>query len=264
MNFNKKMIDQLKLAQHVVVFTGAGVSQESGIPTFRDAMTGIWEKFDAESLATPEAFLNDRDFVWGWYEWRRAMVLRCRPNPAHLSIAAMAAAFPRLTLITQNVDDLHERAGSKDVIHLHGSLHHPRCFTCGDSYVFSSSVSDEFSDGGRLTPPQCASCGGWVRPGVVWFGEQLPMDSLAQAVASVKTCDIFFSIGTSSLVYPAALLPFEAAERGACVIQVNPDATQLDSVATYNLKGRAGEVMGALYKELAESYSHHLPRSMNY
>lgn len=211
-------------------------------------MTGMWEKFDAESLATPEAFLRDRDFVWGWYESRRAMVLRCQPNPAHLAIAEMTDYVPKLTLITQNIDDLHERAGSKDVIHLHGSLHHPRCYTCGNSYMLPSGIPDEPPGGRRLTPPQCTSCGGWIRPGVVWFGEDLPMDSWRHAKIAVNTCDIFFSIGTSSLVHPAAELPYEAAEREACVIQVNPNPTELDCVANYNLKGRAGEVMDALYR----------------
>lgn len=242
------MIDQLELAKHVVVFTGAGVSQESGIPTFRDAMTGMWEEFDAESLATREAFSRDRDFVWGWYEWRRAMVQRCHPNSAHLAIAAMASCFPKLTLITQNVDDLHERAGSKDVIHLHGSLQQPRCYSCGYPYVLPSGIPGALPDGRRLAPPQCPSCGGWIRPGVVWFGEDLPADSWMQAKMAVKTCDVFFSIGTSSSVYPAADLPFEAAERGACVIQVNPTPTELDRVSNYNLKGKAGEIMKALHR----------------
>jgi len=248
MNFDQKMIDHFKLARHVVVFTGAGVSQESGIPTFRDAMTGLWEKYDARNLATQDAFCRDRDLVWGWYEWRRSMELRCEPNPAHLAIAAMAACIPKLTLITQNVDNLHERAGSKDVIHLHGSLHHPRCYTCGRSYIFPAEISIEPPGGRRLSPPQCQSCGGWVRPGVVWFEEELPMDLWMQAKMAVKSCDMFFSIGTSSLVYPAAELPFEAAELGACVIQVNPIPTKLDLVANYNLKGKAGEVMDALYE----------------
>lgn len=250
MNFDKKMIGQIKLARHVVIFTGAGVSQESGIPTFRDAMTGIWGRFDAESLATREAFSRDRDFVWGWYESRRAMVLRCHPNPAHLAIAAMSTCVPKLTLITQNIDDLHERAGSWDVIHLHGSLHHPRCYTCGASYMLPSEIPDEPPEGRRLTPPQCPSCGGWIRPGVVWYGEDLPMESWMKAKMAVNSCDVFFSIGTSSVVYPAADLPFEAAKLGACVIQVNPAPTELDCVANYTLRSKAGEIMDALYRAI--------------
>ena len=127
------LAETLRSAQHVVVFTGAGVSAESGIPTFRDALTGLWERFDASSLATAEAFRADPALVWGWYEWRRMKVLQAKPNPAHLAIAELARHVPRLTLVTQNVDDLHERAGSREVIHLHGSLHQPRCFDCGHS-----------------------------------------------------------------------------------------------------------------------------------
>lgn len=250
MEFDEKLIGQLRAAQHIVVFTGAGVSQESGIPTFRDVLTGLWENFDAEALATPQAFARDRDLVWGWYEWRRALVLRCDPNPAHLAIAAMAVRVKQLTLITQNVDDLHERAGSSNVIHLHGSLHHPRCRACGRPHTLPPGIPDEPPGGRRLMPPKCERCGGWIRPGVVWFGENLPDDSWARAKKAVQKCDVLFSIGTSSVVYPAAALPLEAAKRGACVIQVNPAPTDLDPVARHNLRGRAGEVMSALFEEV--------------
>lgn len=248
MNFDKELIEQLRAAQHVVVFTGAGVSQESGIPTFRDAMTGIWENFDAEMLATPKAFTKERDLVWGWYEWRRVLVMRCQPNPAHLVIAAMAAHVPKLTLITQNVDDLHERAGSSEVIHLHGSLHRPHCFACRRPYELPPGIPDEPASGRRLMPPRCTHCNGYIRPGVVWFGESLKGDSWSKAKQSIRACDVMFSIGTSAIVYPAAELPFEAAKRRACVIQVNPNPTDLDGVASHNLRGKAGEIMDALYK----------------
>lgn len=246
MNFDFTMIQQLRKAQHIVVFTGAGVSAESGIPTFRDALAGLWEKYDAERLATPDAFAREPDLVWGWYEWRRSLVLRCQPNPAHCAIVHMAGKVPRLTVITQNVDDLHERAGSSNVVHLHGSLHAPRCRACGRSHVLSAGMPDEPEGGRREMPPKCAHCGGRIRPGVVWFGESLPPDSWRESEAAIKTCDVLFSIGTSSLVYPAAELPRKAAANGACVIQVNPGSTELDAVADYCLKGRAGEVMPAL------------------
>lgn len=242
MNFTPEMIEKLRGARHMVVLTGAGVSQESGIPTFRDALTGLWERFDAEALATPQAFAADRDLVWGWYEWRRGRVLNCRPNAAHQAIARMERCLPKFSLLTQNVDDLHERAGS-NVLHLHGSLHHPRCEQCGQNFEFPPGLPSEPEGGRRLTPPRCASCGGWIRPGVVWFGEALAADTWRQATEATQQCDVMFSVGTSSIVYPAAALPFAAAKRGACVIQVNPHPTDLDAVADYTLCGKAGDFM---------------------
>ena len=239
------LIRHLREAGHVVVFTGAGVSQESGVPTFRDTLTGLWSNFDAEELATLRAFSKDPDLVWGWYEWRRALVLRCEPNPAHYAIAAMEKVVPKLTLITQNVDDLHERAGSTSPIHLHGSLHHPRCRACGRPHApFIPIQSDP--DGGRLAPPRCSHCGGRVQPGVVWFGENLPADAWRQARQAAGACDVLISVGTSALVYPAAELPLLAAQKEACVIQVNPCPTELDKIARYNLREKAGQVLPEL------------------
>ena len=161
------LIIALQRAKHVVVFTGAGVSAESGIATFRDALTGLWERFDVKYLATPEAFLRDEELVWGWYEWRRMKVLRAQPNPAHIAIAALARYVPKLTVITQNVDDLHERAGSFGVLHLHGSLHSPRCAACSQAHSLPRGVPEEPEGGRRVRPPRCMNCGGAVRPGVV-------------------------------------------------------------------------------------------------
>lgn len=245
----------LQDATHVVIFTGAGVSAESGIPTFRDALTGLWERFDAEMLATPAAFLRDPALVWGWYQWRRQMAMRAQPNPAHLAIARLAALVPRLSVVTQNVDDLHERAGSAGVIHLHGSFFQPRCFACARPHALPPGEPDEPDGGRRLEPPRCGHCGGRIRPGVVWFGEALPEDAFAQAEQAVRDCDLMFSIGTSSVVYPAAALPFEAAARGAKVIQVNPAATELDEVAYCNLRGSAGTVMDRLIRTTWPSLS---------
>ena len=199
--------DLLRQAEHVVVLTGAGISAESGIPTFRDSLTGLWERFDAEDLATPQAYRRDKELVWGWYEWRRMKVLLSKPNPGHFAIAQLAEAVPELTLITQNVDDLHERAGSLDVLHVHGSLHSPRCFGCNRPYTFPEEIPDEPEGGRRIKPPVCTHCGGSVRPGVVWFGEGLPGDIWRAAEHAVRSCDLLLSIGTSGLVYPAAGLP---------------------------------------------------------
>ncbi len=246
MTFDPALLDALRIARHVMVFTGAGVSQESGIPTFRDTLTGLWSTFDPERLATPQAFAHQPNLVWGWYEFRRAAVLRCQPNPAHKAIAEMAAQVPTLTLVTQNVDDLHERAGSPGVLHLHGSLHQPRCSACGLPFALPPGIPDEPEGGRSLPPPRCPHCDGPVRPGVVWFGESLPEGAWAQACRAARSCDLLFSVGTSSVVYPAAELPFMADEAGATIVQVNPHPTDLDRVTDHTLAGKAGDILPRL------------------
>lgn len=235
------LLNALRSARHVVVFTGAGVSAESGIPTFRDSLTGLWERFDAASLATPEAFRADPALVWGWYEWRRMKVLQAQPNSAHRAIAELARHIPRLTLVTQNVDDLHERAGSEDVIHLHGSLHRPRCFGCGRVPDACLGMPAEPEAGRRLEPPRCSQCGGQLRPGVVWFGESLPAGALEAAFAAAQACDLLISVGTSGVVYPAAQVPQLAWEAGAVVAYVNPQLQSGLREREYALGGPAGE-----------------------
>ena len=244
------LIDALHRARHVVVFSGAGVSAESGIPTFRDSLTGLWERFDAASLATPEAFRADPALVWGWYEWRRMKVLQAQPNPAHMSIAELARHVPRLTLVTQNVDDLHERAGSTDVNHLHGSLHQPRCFNCGERPDTSPTMPDEPEGGRRLEPPRCAACGGQLRPGVVWFGESLPTEAMNTAFAAAQSCDLLISVGTSGMVYPAAEVPGLAWRAGAVVVHVNPQPQTDHSEREFALAGPAGEQLPLLIRQV--------------
>ena len=212
----------LRVAKHVVVFTGAGASAESGIPTFRDALTGLWENFDASKLATAEAFRADPGLCWGWYEWRKRKVIQAQPNGAHYAIAQLANHVPKLTVITQNVDDLHERAGSAAVAHLHGSLHSPRCIDCSAAYEALLPSAPLPDAGICIEPPRCARCNGYVRPGVVWFGEMLPDDAWTTGLAAGKDCDMFISIGTSGIVYPAAELPFAALANGAKVVHINP------------------------------------------
>lgn len=243
----ESLLDTLNRVRHVVVFTGAGVSQESGIPTFRDDLTGLWQRYDPQELATPSAFARQPDLVWGWYEFRRRNVMLCEPNAAHRTIAAMGETFPRLSLITQNVDDLHERAGSKGALHLHGRLMQPRCHDCARPYPMPPGIPEEPADGWRFEPPRCPACNGRIRPGVVWFGESLPEDVWQVALEATQTCDVFFSIGTSSLVHPAASLPEMAVRRGACVVQINPSSTPLDRLAAHNLHGKAGEVLTQLW-----------------
>ncbi|MBF0183194.1 MAG: NAD-dependent deacylase [Magnetococcales bacterium] len=246
------VVSRLQQCQRVVVFTGAGVSAESAIPTFRDALTGLWSRFDPARLASPEGFLSDPDLVWGWYEWRRRKALLAEPNPAHLAIARLLPLVPELTLITQNVDNLHERAGNQHLLRLHGSLHQPRCFNCATPYPLPEGIPDEPEGGRRLTPPRCARCSGPIRPGVVWFGESLPETIWQQAEQATNQCDLLFSIGTSSLVWPAAQLPFQAKQHGATVVQINPNGTSLDPVADFNLHGPAGFILPQIVNALAE------------
>lgn len=234
----------VRQARHLVVFTGAGVSAESGVHTFRDALTGLWARFDPMQLATPEAFLRDPALVWGWYEWRRQLLLGVAPNPAHRAIAGLQQTLPRVTLITQNVDDLHERAGSRDVLHLHGSIFAPRCFDCGRPHEFAGAPA--MASEQALEPPRCSSCNGRVRPGVVWFGEALPEDALDAAFAAAGDCDCLLSIGTSGVVQPAAMIPDLAARRGATVIHVNPEPISVGRANEYSLQGPAGQILPLL------------------
>ena len=238
--------DALRTARHVVVFTGAGVSAESGIATFRDALTGLWARFDPAELATPEAFRRDPALVWGWYEWRRAQVLQAQPNPAHFAIAELARHVPQLTLITQNVDDLHERAGSETVVHLHGSLHRPRCFDCRRPFAGLAEAPQEPAEGRRLEPPRCPHCGGRVRPGVVWFGEDLPVQALRQAFAAAEACDVLISVGTSGVVYPAAQVPRIALQAGAWVVHLNMQPLAVSGAREVSLVGLAGTLLPEL------------------
>ncbi|HYD93727.1 MAG TPA: NAD-dependent deacylase [Noviherbaspirillum sp.] len=238
MHFAPELLDQLRQARHIAVFTGAGVSAESGIPTFRDAQTGLWARFRAEDLATPEAFRRDPVTVWNWYAWRRELMRNARPNPAHDALARLERLVPRVTVITQNVDGLHARAGSSDVIELHGNIWHNLCSACGKC-VMDEQLSND-------TPPLCPDCGGRIRPGVVWFGEALPVAAWTRASEVLETADLFFCIGTSSLVEPAASLPRYARACGRPVIQINPEATSHDEIAQYVLRGKAGEVLPML------------------
>lgn len=213
--------------------TGAGISAESGIPTFREAQTGLWENFDPLDLATPEAFLRDPALVWRWYRWRRDLVAGAKPNPGHLALAELETIVPRLTLVTQNVDRLHDRAGSRDVIEFHGNLFDTRCFVEGCAVA----VDDE----GDV--PACPACGSPARPGVVWFGEAIPEHVLERSFAAARDCDVFLSIGTSSLVYPAAGLAELAKRHHAVVAEINPDPTGLASCFDFAIAGNAGAVL---------------------
>ena len=242
-----RLLTALRIARRVVVFTGAGVSAESGIPTFRDKQTGLWARFDAAELATPEAFERDPALVWAWYEWRRAAVLNARPNPAHQAIAAMASFVPEFTVITQNVDDLHERAGSREVLHLHGEILRPYCEECRQPHTLP--MPQPPAESARIEPPRCKSCNGRVRPGVVWFGESLPQRQWLSACEAARRCDVFFCIGTSSRVQPAASLTDLAIAAGATALQVNPNSTDIDDAVTFALRETAGSFLPQLVAE---------------
>lgn len=234
----QRAAQRLRRAHSVVALTGAGISAESGIPTFREAQTGLWARYDAADLATPEAFARDPQFVWRWYAWRRSLVLQAQPNPGHVALAELEALLPAFTLVTQNVDGLHQRAGSHSVIEFHGNILRTLC-----SREHSEFEVDDPADE-RL--PHCPSCGAAGRPGVVWFGELIPPDALQFATGAAETCDVLLSIGTSSLVYPAAGLAEAALRAGAFVIEINPAHTPLTRLADAVLRGPAGEMLPAL------------------
>jgi len=233
-------VEAVGQARHVCVLTGAGISAESGIPTFREAQTGLWEKYDPLDLATPEAFLENPGLVWKWYRWRRELVARAEPNPGHRALAELARIVPRLTLVTQNVDGLHQRAGSRDVIEFHGNLFVDQCFAEG-------CVVDCDHD---VEAPTCPGCGSPVRPGVVWFGEAIPEQALTDSCAAAADCDVFLSIGTSSLVFPAAGLADIARETDAVVIEVNPNPTGMSAGFDHAIAGNAGDVLPTLVAEV--------------
>lgn len=241
----------LRSAEHVCVLTGAGVSAESGIPTFREAQTGTWAQFSPQELATPEAFANHPKRVWQWYAARRAVVRAAQPNPAHTALVTLASRVAHCTLVTQNVDDLHERAGSRDVVRLHGSLMHVRC---GAGCPGSVPAADE--PGAEV--PACPTCGALMRPDVVWFGEQLPMPPFEAARNAAVACDVFLSVGTSNVVEPAASLPWISATHGATVIVVNPTMDgQRKGPSILPIEGPAGVMLPRL---IAEAFAGRRPR----
>jgi NAD-dependent deacetylase len=234
----ESLITALRAARHVAVLTGAGVSAESGIPTFRDAQSGLWARYSPEELATPQAFRRNPRLVWDWYAMRRQAVLAAEPNPGHFALVALARHVPRLSLITQNVDGLHARAGSSDLIELHGNITRVRCSAEGTLYP-------SWAEGPDLPPP-CPTCGAPLRPDVVWFGEQLPSAALERAWAVTEDCDLFLSVGTSGLVEPAASLPRLAYSRGATLAVINLDVAERAERRLFQIHARSGELLPQL------------------
>ena len=234
----KELSKRLARDARITVLAGAGVSAASGVPTFRGP-DGLWKQFRPETLATPEAFARDPKLVWEWYDWRRQAIAACEPNAAHRVLAAWSQAFPNFQLITQNVDGLHERAGSEGVLRLHGSIWDVSCWKkCPAS---PSQWRDDTAPFPQI-PPTCPHCNGLVRPGVVWFGEALDPDVLDRAEAAAG-CDVFLTIGTSSVVYPAASFVEQARQNGAFTVEINPETTPASSIADLVLRGPAEVVL---------------------
>jgi len=227
--------DFLKQAYHIVAFTGSGISAESGIPTFR-GKDGLWKKFRAQDLATPRAFSNNPKLVWEWYDWRRQLIAKKEPNPGHKTLAQWENLFPSFTVVTQNIDGLHQKAGSKKVMELHGNIWKLRCTEKG-------TILEDHTSPLKDIPPTCPKCGALLRPHVVWFGEALDMDLLNQAIALSSKADLMLVIGTSALVYPAASIPMTAKESGVKIIEINPESTPLTPHAEVSLRGKAGDVL---------------------
>jgi NAD-dependent deacetylase len=242
---------RLRRAERAVVFTGAGVSQESGLATFRGA-GGLWEQRRPEELATPEAFQRTPGQVWRWYVWRHARAAAAEPNPAHAALVRWETLFPSFLLVTQNVDDLHRRAGSRQVVELHGTLAEARCNRCGRRIPMAEAVAEAPGEPPRCRDGACAAAGGRFRPAVVWFGEALPAAALEPAMEAAAACDLMVSVGTSAVVYPAAGLIELALAAGALLIEINPEPTPMSSAAHLRLAASAATALPLLTDAIAK------------
>ena len=236
----KRLVERLSKAKELAVLTGAGVSQESGVPTFRGE-EGLWKQYRAEELATWRAFESDPRLVWSWYDYRRQLISDAEPNAAHVAISDLERGFPRFSLITQNTDGLHDRAGSEAVVELHGSVWRARCtreLCSSDQTVFDLTENPL-----EEIPPLCPACGSLLRPDVVWYGEPLPMDAYERSHQIASSCDAMLVVGTSAVVHPAASLPLVAKHGGAFVVEVNTAFTPISALVDATLIGRAGDIM---------------------
>lgn len=245
MSLETRVSDKLKSLltkkTKVAVLTGAGISAESGVPTFRGE-EGLWKKFRPEELATFDAFMANPELVWEWYEYRRKIIKEIKPNPGHYALVDLQNHFESFDLITQNVDGLHRQAGSENIVELHGNIRKNKCIQCGKGY---NNLEGTLPG----NPPKCP-CGGNLRPDVVWFGEMLPADALNYAFKASSDCDLFFCIGTSAVVHPAASLPLIAKRSGAYVVEVNVSPTEISQVVDESLLGKSGEILPEVVKFL--------------
>lgn len=236
--FPPKLVQALRIARRVTVLTGAGISSESGAPTYRDPQEGLWSRFRPEDLANAAAFRRNPKLVWDWYAWRRCLVSQTAPNLGHIALAKLEARVAEFTLVTQNVDGLHTRAGNRNVIELHGSIMRTRCFE--ENIVVEPATGDEGH------PPQCPRCGALLRPDVVWFGDPLAPAALTAAEAAAASSQMFFSNGTSSIVNPAAQLPMLALQGGATVIEISLEPTRISDAVHLSVRGAAGAILSGL------------------
>lgn len=247
----KQAVDALRSARLVAVLSGAGMSRESGVPTFREAQTGLWAQYNPEALATPQAFQRDPDLVWSWYMWRYDLVTGVEPNAGHRAVAELEQLVPEMVVLTQNVDGLHHRAGSTDVVELHGNITRFRCYDdCQHNRTLIELNDLNYT---RDKAPACPHCNARVRPDVVWFGESLPSAALTRALEIARQCDVMLVIGTSGIVQPAAALPLEARRAGALTIEVNPASSMLTRQLDIFLQGAAGVVLPSLLSALSRS-----------
>lgn len=224
------------------VLTGAGISAESGVPTFR-GKEGLWGKFRPEELASMDAFIASPKIVWEWYNWRRKLMADVKPNAGHTALVELESLFDSFTLITQNVDNLHRQAGSEHVLELHGNIHRNKCVKC-------NGLLEGTIDVDPANIPVCKSCGGKIRPDVVWFGELLPATIIDEAFQMAEQAEVFLSVGTSALVHPAASLPLMARRNGATLVEINPDRTPLTDLADFHFSAKSGELLPELVNHL--------------
>lgn len=243
--------ERLASGRRVVVITGAGMSRESGLPTFREAQTGLWARFDPEELATEAAFRRHPARVFGWYAWRRRLARAAVPHPGYHALVALERCAREFVIVTQNVDGLHGRVGSSRVLELHGSLERFSCLEARHPFPADEIVCPT-ADRVEWEPPRCSDCGAPVRPDVVWFGEPLPAGVATAAWDASEHCDVMLVVGTSGLVHPAAELPHIARRAGATVIEINPEPTEISALAHITCRGRAGDVLPALAAALLE------------
>lgn len=242
-----ELVQKMKGCSRVAVLTGAGISAESGVPTFR-GKEGLWGKFRPQELATMKAFMDNPKLVWEWYNWRRSIINEVKPNPGHCALAELEGLVERFTLITQNVDGLHRRAGSQEVLEIHGNILRNKCMKCGRGHADADEIDPD-------NIPKCTSCGGRIRPDVVWFGEMLSEETIQLAFQRTEEAQVFLSVGTSAVVHPAASLPLTARHSGAILVEVNLEPTPITELADYSFIGQSGEVLpklvGAFKAEVA-------------
>ncbi|HET9981373.1 MAG TPA: NAD-dependent deacylase [Ktedonobacterales bacterium] len=249
------LLERMRAARRVIALTGAGVSAESGLATFRDPQTGYWSRFNPQELASREGFARDPRRVWAWYLARRRKAREASPNPGHYALARLQDIYPEVVIVTQNIDGLHARAGSRDVVELHGNLARFRCFDedIPVDYTDPADAPPIVDDDPATWPdvPRCPQCGGMLRPDVVWFGEALPVVAWTRAEECARASDLCLVVGTSAIVYPAAVLPMMARQSGAMVVEINPEPTELTRRAALSLRGPSGEMLPWLVAQIA-------------